>query len=70
MIERVLILILGVALVYCGIRAQEEVQVAESQSEAWRRLYLVADSDAKYVNCLEFDNDYVICEKPAHGKDR
>ena len=65
-IERVLVIALGFALVAAAMRFQE----VESQAEAWRRLYLAADSDAKYVNCLDVDNDYVICEKPAHGKDR
>ena len=65
-IERALVIALGIALIAAAAR----LQVAEDQVEAWRRLYLAADSDAKYVNCLEFDNDYVICEKPAHAQDR
>ena len=70
MIERILIIVLGVALTYCGIRAQAKVQAAESQTEAWRRLYLQADSDAKYMNCVSLDSNFVVCEKPAHVKDR
>ena len=70
-IERILVITLGVALVYTGVRAREELQVAEGQAEAWRRLYLAADSDAKYVNCLELDDEHAICEKViTHGKDR
>ena len=64
MIERILVITPGVPLVYTGVRAREELQVAEGQAEAWRRLYLAADSDAKYVNCLDVDNNFVICEKP------
>ena len=48
----------------------ERVEESRGQVEAWKRLYLQADSDAKYVNCLDVDNDYVICEKPHHVKER
>jgi hypothetical protein len=48
----------------------ERVEESRGQVEAWKRLYLQADSDAKYVNCVSLDNNFVVCEKPRHVKER
>ena len=37
---------------------------AKSEAAAWRKLYLMADADAKYVNCIPLDDNYTLCEKP------
>lgn len=46
-----------------SLRTSERDQLV-ARAEFWKQLYLRADSDAKYVNCLELDDNFVICEKP------
>jgi hypothetical protein len=36
----------------------------QAQAEFWRTMYMRADHDAKYVNCVEVDDNFVMCEKP------
>jgi len=40
----------------------------ERTAEFWRSMYLKADKDSRFVNCLELDRDYFICEKSAHAQ--
>jgi hypothetical protein len=70
MIEKALIIILGVAIVALSFLQESVVLEAQKQAAAWRLLYLKADADSQYVNCVTLDKEFVICEKPAHVKDR
>jgi hypothetical protein len=70
MIEKALIIILGVAIVALSFLQESVVLEAQKQAAAWRLLYLKADADSQYVNCVSLDNNFVVCEKPAHVKYR
>lgn len=63
MIERIVIIILGVSLVALGAKAQQNEKQLEGERLFWRRLYLAAENDAKVKRCLELDDNFVICEK-------
>jgi hypothetical protein len=69
-LEYTTIIVLGLALLASGLVGKQHEDALREEVDAWRVLYERADSDAKFVNCLEVDNNYVICEKPTHGQDR
>lgn len=69
-LELTTIIVLGLALIASGLVGKQHEDALRDEAEAWRVLYERADSDAKYVNCLGVDNNFVICEKPAHVQDR
>lgn len=56
-------LLMSVLLFVTMLGPSERDQLV-ARAEFWKQLYLLADSDAKYVNCLELDDNFVICEKP------
>lgn len=60
-----LVVIIGLFLVASAIVGWRNETQMQAQAEFWRTMYLRADSDAKYVNCLELDDNFVICEKPS-----
>ena len=60
----ILVVFLGLALLAAAVISTINEREAVAQIEFWRRMYLAADHDAKYVNCVELDDNFVICEKP------
>jgi hypothetical protein len=59
-----LVVIMGLFLVASAIVGWRNETQMQAQAEFWRTMYLRADSDAKYVNCVEVDDNFVMCEKP------
>lgn len=58
------LILLGLVLVASGVVGWRNERELQAQAEFWRTMYMRADHDAKYVNCLELDDNFVICEKP------
>lgn len=64
MIERIIIVLLGIALVLTSVKSREETKKLEGQAAVWRALYRAAEKDAQYKVCSAIDDNFVICEKP------
>ena len=56
----VLLVLTGGTLLY----STSESARLQRVSEFWRGMYQVAAKDAAFVNCVDFDKTYVICERP------
>ena len=63
MIERIVIIVLGVSLIALSVQAHESEKQLDGQRLFWRKMYLAAENDAKVKRCLELDDNFVICEK-------
>jgi hypothetical protein len=59
-----LVVFMGLFLVASAIAGWRKEAQMQAQVEFWRTMYLRADHDAKYVNCVEVDDNFVMCEKP------
>jgi|688.fasta_scaffold461455_2 hypothetical protein len=59
-----LVVVMGLFLVASAIAGWRNETQMQAQAEFWRAMYLRADHDAKYVNCVEVDDNFVMCEKP------
>ena len=59
-----LVVIMGLFLVASAIVGWRNETQMQAKAEFWRTMYMRADHDAKYVNCVEVDDNFVMCEKP------
>ena len=57
---RILLVVTGAVLIFTAYKQRE----AANLSQFWREMYLVAAEDARYINCVDFDKTYVMCERP------
>lgn len=64
MIERILVVLLGLALAFTSLHSHETEKRLDGERMFWRTMYRAAEKDAKYKRCLELDDNFVICEKP------
>ena len=58
MIRTLLLIATGLALMY----AASETRASERREAFWREMYRGAEHDANYKQCVEFDNEHVICK--------
>ena len=63
MIERIVIILLGVSLVAIGVTSRNVEKQLDGERTFWRMMYVSAEKDAKFKRCLELDDNFVICEK-------
>lgn len=62
--ERILIILLGIALVLVSLESRETEQRLDGERMFWRAAYRAAEKDARYKNCLELDEHHAVCERP------
>ena len=60
MINRILLVVTGIALVGTAVAARD----ASRRETFWREMYIGAERDAAFKNCVDVDDEHVICQRP------
>ncbi len=61
MIERILLIALGVVLVGTSIAAKKEIDSSNVERDFWKNQYLLQRRHGKVTDCHEISEKYVVC---------
>lgn len=65
MLERIVIVLLGITLLVIGVASKQEVRSSEAERDFWQNLYQIERRERKVMahTCVPVDSKFSLCER-------